>query len=268
MKRWRYRFEAAGWTAFMCLLFCAVLLLTVFAVAGEGAEGAYAASSEGGKTTVLELMKYGGNLMYPIYLCSVIALGLILERAIHLRHSRVIPPEFFAGLRDLMSSGTAERGRLDEFCEKHPSPLANIFRAGLRKWGRPSEEIEKEIENAGERELRQLKRNVRPLNTIASIATLLGLYGTVIGMIECFRVVSAHHEAMGRTELLASGIYKALITTAAGLTVAIPVLVLLSYFSSKIDRIVDEMDSLIVEFMDTASSSPQSPSPDAAGTRS
>jgi biopolymer transport protein ExbB len=128
-------------------------------------------------------------------------------------------------------------------CEENGSPIAQVFAGAVRKWGRPSVEVEQAMLDAGERVATTLRRNLRALNTIHTVSPLLGLLGTVFGMIDCFKVVSSS-QTMGRPDLLASGISEALITTAAGLCVAIPTLCFYLYFCSCADRRIVEIDAL------------------------
>jgi len=200
--------------------------------------------------SIWDFIVKGGPMMIPIGLCSLIALAVIVERLISLRRKRVIPAEFLTGLRPVMdNNGDGYRGAL-ALCEKNGSPIANIFAAGIRSLGASVELVEKHIEQAGQREIAQMRRYLRTLTVIASIAPLMGLLGTIFGMIDAFQTVAASGEALGRTELLAKGIYQAMITTAAGLMVAIPVLIGYHWISGRIERLVNEMDRMTVEFVE------------------
>ena len=137
-----------------------------------------------------------------------------------------------------------------EYCRANSSPVANVFAAGIKKLGESVELVERHIQEAGQREVLKLRRYLRSLVVIASISPLLGLLGTIFGMITAFQTVAASSEALGKAELLAKGIYEAMITTAAGLLVAIPVIVAYHMISAKVDRLVDEMDRMAVEFVE------------------
>ncbi len=192
--------------------------------------------------SLYEILVQGGWLMVPIALCSILVLAYTVERSIGLRRGRIVPRKLARGLGEAVDAG-----RVDEalrLCEESRSPLATIARSGLRMHGKVSRpEIEKAMEDAGLREVTRLKRNVRPLATIASIAPLLGLLGTVLGMIEAFNVVAGG--GIGKEELLARGIAMALVTTGAGLSVAIPALALYHYFSGRVQSLVLAIDELL-----------------------
>ena len=200
--------------------------------------------------TLFELLERGGPVMYPIYLCSFLMVAFAIERAVSLRRSKILPPGFILGLRSLVGVRPIDRGKILTYCQAHPNPIARIFQAAVRRLHRPLPEIEKTIEDAGAREVRTLRRNCRVLSAVAYIAPLLGLLGTVNGMIMCFSQVSTG-EALGRAERLAEGIYQALVTTAAGLTVAIPAAALYLMFMAKIEKLVSEMDDLSLEFVES-----------------
>jgi biopolymer transport protein ExbB len=130
-----------------------------------------------------------------------------------------------------------------ELCAESKSPVAAMFAGGCRKWGRPENEVEQAMMDAGERAVNGLRRYIRAFNAIATICPLLGLLGTVYGMITAFNEI-AHSDAMGRPEQLAGGIGEALLATAFGLTVAIPSLAFYLYFISRVDRLVIELDAV------------------------
>ena len=200
--------------------------------------------------TVFELLDQGGPVMYPIYACSILALAFAIERAISLRRGRILPPGFILNVRGLLAARPVDREKVLTYCQANPSPISRIFQAAVKRLRRPLPEIEKTIEDAGAKEVRLLRRNCRVLSGVAYIAPLLGLLGTVLGMIKCFSQVSTG-EALGRAERLAGGIYQALVTTAGGLTVAIPAAVLYLMFTAKIEKLVGEMDDLSLEFVES-----------------
>ena len=152
--------------------------------------------------SVWDFVVKGGPMMIPIGLCSLLALAVIVERALTLRRRKVIPPDFMTGLRPVMdNNGDGYKGAL-EYCRTNESPIANIFAAGIRSLGASVELVEKHIEQAGEREVFKLRKYLRMLSVIASIAPLMGLLGTIFGMIDAFQTVAASGEALGRTESL------------------------------------------------------------------
>lgn len=193
--------------------------------------------------SLLEIMRKGGILMYPIAFCSFIMVAFAFERLVSLRAGRVIPKPFVTRILQQIRDGQLERDQALLLCEESRSPVAGVFAGAIRKWGRPAVEVEQGILDAGERAAYGLRRYLRAFNTIYTVSPLLGLLGTVTGMIRAFNAVAVS-DALGRPELLASGISEALLTTAAGLTVAIPALILYLYFTSRVDRLVVEMDSL------------------------
>ncbi len=192
-----------------------------------------------------DIMRQGGPLMIPIALCSVIMVALALERMVSLRRTRVIPKPFVKRFLQQMEEGTLDRETALQLCEENGSPVAEVFAGAVRKWGRPSVEVEQAIIDAGERVTNGLRKYLRVFNGITTVAPLLGLLGTISGMIQAFNALALSDPA-GRTrpQLLAEGIANALLTTAAGLCVAIPALILYLYFLGRVDRLVMEIDSL------------------------
>lgn len=199
--------------------------------------------------SVWDIALKGGPVMIPIALCSLVALTVVIERLLSLQRRRVLPPEFLPGLKAVLGD-TRDRQKALDFCALHSSPLASIFSAGIRKLGEPAEVVRRQIQEAGQREVFKLRKYLRSLSIIVSITPLLGLLGTITGMIRCFQTVAASAEALGRTELLARGIYEAMITTAAGLSVAIPVILAHHAISAKVDRLVFEMDTVTIDFLE------------------
>ncbi len=204
--------------------------------------------------TLWELIVAGGPIMIPIGLCSLVALAIALERLFSLRRNRIIPPGFMKGLVVAFGpDGTNIAGAL-AYCDRTPSPLSNIIRAGILKLGRRLEILEKAVQDAATSEVARLRRGLETLAIVGTISPLLGLLGTIYGMIGAFRSAAQH--GLGRGELLASGIYVALITTAAGLTVAIPTLLLYYYFLSRIESLADEFEAISNEFLDQCHDAP------------
>lgn len=209
--------------------------------------------------SVLDFLVKGGPVMIPIGICSIVALTVIVERLVSLRRARVIPPGFLPGLKAELKSDTNDRKKALSYCRNSDSPIAEIFAAAIKKLGEPAERLEKHVQEAGEREILKLRKGLRLLSVIPSVSTLLGLLGTILGLIRAFQTVATSGgEALGKTELLAGGIYEAMITTAAGLIVAIPVLLAYHGIAAKIDQLVREMDRITVEFVEEhAAGAPQ-----------
>jgi len=193
--------------------------------------------------SLLRVIRDGGPLMLPIALCSFILLVFVFERAISLRRGRVIPGPFVRKFIEQLRTKQLDRETALELCEKNRSPVSDVFAAAINKWGRAAVEIEQAIIDEGERMTHGLRKHVRLFNGISTICPLLGLLGTVLGMIRAFNSI-ATVDAMGRPELLAAGISQALLTTAAGLTVAIPALIAYLFFSGRVDRLIIDIDTL------------------------
>jgi len=194
-------------------------------------------------SSLASIMIKGGWLMVPIVLSSFILVLFSLERVISLRRGWVIPRHFVKRFMHQMREGQLDRERALDVCLQNHSPVAHVFAHAVRKWGRPAVEVEQAILDGGERTVNQLRRHLRIINGVATVCPLLGLLGTVTGMISAFNAI-AGSQAMGRPELLAGGISEALLTTAAGLCVAIPALILHMYFVSRVDQLVTEIDAL------------------------
>lgn len=219
----------------------------VLAQAG-GAPAMQGAPTQAGLvSTVWDLTLKGGPVMIPIAICSLVALALVVERLLSLKREKVMPRAFVTGVRPALSRG--QTAAL-EFCRSHPSPIARVLEAGIRRWDRPLEHVEKHITEAGLRETTLLRKNFRGLVVITGVSPLLGLLGTIFGMITAFRTVAASADALGRTELLAGGIYEAMVTTAAGLIVAIPTLLTYHALAAKVDRLVFDMDAACIDLIE------------------
>ncbi len=199
--------------------------------------------------SVWDFISKGGIMMIPIGICSLIGLAVFIERMISLRRENVIPSKFLPGLKKTLSEGGNKAKALD-YCTKHPSPVSRVFAVGIKRLGAPLEVVERHIQQAGQREVLKLRRFVRALALIASVTPLLCLLGTILGRIKSFQTVAMSAEALGRTEMLAGGIYEAMITTAAGLSVAIPFLIAFHYINSKIERLVIDIDQQSVDFIE------------------
>lgn len=187
---------------------------------------------------MLELIQAGGWLMYPIIALSVVALAIILERLWVLRRPRIMPDNLIGTIRQLHRQGQLSPQRLAELREG--SPLGRILVAGLVNRHHPREVMKEAIEAAGRQVIATLERYLDTLGTIAAVEPLLGLLGTVLGMIQVFgEIVNA---GMGQGARLAGGISVALITTAAGLMVSIPALMFHRYFVSKVNSLAVGME--------------------------
>jgi len=183
-------------------------------------------------------MQAGGWLMWPIAACSVIATAIIIERAWTLRRARLMPDNLVTRIWQLYRQGQLSDERIDEIREA--SPLGRMLAAGLANRNHSREVMKEAIGDAGRHVVAQLGRYLNTLGTIASVAPLLGLLGTVFGMIDIFGVIM--NAGTGNAGLLAGGISSALLTTAAGLSVAIPTLLFHRFLESRVDRIALDME--------------------------
>jgi biopolymer transport protein ExbB len=194
----------------------------------------------------------GGWLRVPLGVCSMIVFSLSLERMIALRRSRVIPRPFVRRFTECVEDGQLSYEEATAICEEFDCPVAEVFQAAVKRWGRPMLEIEQAVIDAGDRVADGLKRFLRVFHAISNVAPLIGLLGTVLGMISAFESMS--DGSMGRDpDALAAGISEALITTAGGLFVAIPAYLAYIYFGSKSDRYLNDIDRLCQRVIDCIS---------------
>ena len=201
---------------------------------------------------LLATIRDGGILMVPLLGCSFALAVFGIERAVSLRTGRVVPKLFVSRFVEQLQAGQLARGAALDACDENGSPAARVFAAAVRRWGKPAVEIEQAAIDACERELNHLRRYRRVFNGVATIGPLLGLLGTVFGLIRSFNDVAASG-AMGRPDLLARGFGEALITTAMGLLVAIPAMVLHWTFTSRVDRLAMRLDETCQQVIDEIS---------------
>jgi len=187
---------------------------------------------------VLEMIKAGGWLMVPILLCSAAAMAIVIERFWPLQRKRIAPSDLVVRVWQWARAGVLTEERIRRVAKG--SPLGRVLAAGLVSRDRNRELMKERIEDVGRHVVHDLERYLNTLGTIASITPLLGLLGTVIGMIRVFAVITT--QGVGDAGALAGGISQALITTAAGLTVAIPSLFFYRYFRSRVDELVVTME--------------------------
>lgn len=220
------------------------------ALEGTGAE---AAESEPIPTrSLLEIVLAGGPLMIPILVCSFVLVLVVFERTISLRRGRVVPGPFVKRFLHQLQEGSLNREAALTRCRENSSHVARVFAAAVRKWGKPAVEVEQAVLDEGERTANELRRYLRVINGVATVCPLLGLLGTVWGMMEAFNAI-ATSSAIGRPELLAGGISGALVSTAAGLFVAIPALIAYLFFVGRVDRLIMDIDSRGQQLVDLIS---------------
>ncbi|MBN2012684.1 MotA/TolQ/ExbB proton channel family protein [candidate division KSB1 bacterium] len=189
--------------------------------------------------SILNIVAKGGILIIPIILCSLIAIGILIERLVTLRKFRINSRTFIMQIRNLLVKGQITEAVMQ--CKRTPGPIAKISKAAVEKYNRPHQEIRDAIESAGKMEIYLLEKNLGVLGTIAAIAPLLGFLGTVTGMIKAFmriQMLGGNVDA----NVLAGGIWEALVTTAAGLAVGIPALIFYNWLQSKVEQFVFEME--------------------------
>ena len=195
---------------------------------------------------MIDFFTKGGIFMYPILLCSITALAIFIERLWNLRWKHVIPQDFIGDVEQLI-----RREKIPDaahLCQQNPSSMARILLVGIKNFGRKREVIKEYLEEVGRQESASLERFVEGLGTIAGISTLLGLLGTISGMIQIFSVIST--QTVVNPGSLAGGISEALITTYAGLSVAIPTLVMYKYLQSKTQTLILQMEEHSTRLVD------------------
>jgi biopolymer transport protein ExbB len=195
---------------------------------------------------MLELFKAGGWLMIPLFICSVISIAIIAERFWSLQQKRIAPPELVTQIWQWLKYKQVDASRIKAL--QANSPLGQILAAGLINRNSSRDITKESIEDIGRHVTVALERNLNTLGTVAAISPLIGLLGTVIGMIKVFAVITA--EGVGNPETLAGGISEALITTATGLVVAIPSLIFYRYFRGKISKLVVGMEEQALQLIE------------------
>jgi len=196
---------------------------------------------------LLRIVFEGGPIMIPIIACAIVAFAVAVERFFTLRRARINTREFMETIRTVLRQNKVAEAI--EVCEKTPGPIARILKAGMLKHGRRKRDIREAIEDAGQLEIPRLERYLGVLATVASISPLLGLLGTVAGMIKAFGEIQAKMGVVNPSDL-AEGIGNALITTATGLVVAIPTLVLYNYFVARVENMILDMEISSSELVD------------------
>lgn len=189
----------------------------------------------------------GGLLMWPIFLCSIITIAIVIEKYFVLRRASVNVPRFMIQIRELMKKGDIVEAI--NYCSEINSPIANIIRKGLSKYQFGMERIKESIESAGRQEIYKLEKGISILATISGVAPLLGFLGTVTGMISAFIKIESLGGNASPSDL-AGGIWEALITTAFGLSIGIIAYLFYNYFVTKITKLISEMEITSTDFID------------------
>lgn len=188
--------------------------------------------------------------MIPIIFCSVLAVAIIIERLYALHQAQIDTQDFMSRIREVL-----KRNKIMEairLCEATPGPIAQILRAGIIKYDKGKEAIKEAIDDAGRHEIPRLEKYLNVLSTVTNVAPLLGFLGTVSGMIRAFMQIQEKGGAVNPSDL-ANGIWEALLTTAAGLAVAIPVLVAYNYLVSRVDSFVLDMEKSSTDLIEILS---------------
>ena len=199
---------------------------------------------------MMEMMQKGGPLMYLILACSLLGLAVFIERIIHFQRAQIDTDKFLTGLRNVLKKKNMIEAVT--ICSDTPGPVASVLKSGILKYGKSREAIKEAIEDAATHEIPRLEKNLIILATIAHITPLLGLLGTVLGMIKAFMVIQMKAGLVNPSDL-AQGIWEALITTAFGLSVAIPSYMAYNYLVSRVRTFITDMErasSEIVNLLD------------------
>ncbi len=195
---------------------------------------------------MVEIVKAGGWLMVPIILCAIVALGIILERFWTLQQKRVLPQDLTGKVWGWVEQNALDQQRIQTLHQG--SPLGQILAAGLINRNQDRGVMKDSIEDTGRHVVHELERYLDTLGTVAAISPLLGLLGTVIGMVKVFTAITT--QGVGNPAVLAGGIAEALITTAAGLTVAIPALIGYRYYRNRVDTLVVDMEKEAIKLVE------------------
>ena len=194
---------------------------------------------------MLEIVQSGGWLMVPIIMCSAIAAAICVERFWTLQQSRVAPKNLLAQVWSMLKKKEIDPQKIRQL--RNESGLGQIFAAGITNSRRGREIMKESMEEAAGQVMHELERYLTPLQSIASVTPLLGLLGTVVGMIKVFSLMVQNP---GNANVLAGGISQALITTAAGLSIAIPALFFVGYFQRRVDELVVTMEQEAIKLVD------------------
>jgi biopolymer transport protein ExbB len=198
---------------------------------------------------LLSLLVRGGGFMIPLGLLSIIVVTFAIERGLGLRRERVIPQSLITGLGRASSPTGFDPRKAYRLCQEYPSATANVIRSMLLKVGRPHSEVEHTVAEAGQREADRMYANVRWLTMSAGVAPLIGLLGTVWGMIVAFHDTTRLAPGQNKADFLANGIYVALVTTLAGLCIAIPAAIIAHYYEGRIQKLFHEIDELMFNLL-------------------
>jgi biopolymer transport protein ExbB len=205
------------------------------------------------RSSVLRLLRQANPMLWPLVISSIITLGYVLERGLALRRQRVLPREFLERFLERLSSGKLDRERALELCRAHESPAARVFALAVGAWGQPAITIRQTVSYDAASEVVELKRNLRVLSAMATLGPLLGLLGTVVGIIQSFDALGGR-VGPARGEALAHGISLALVATAFGLAIAVVAVAFYYFFLNRVDILVRELDDRTRQVVELISS--------------
>jgi biopolymer transport protein ExbB len=199
------------------------------------------------KVSMLQFFIKGGPIMYPLLVLFVITLYITIERVLTLNKMGKFDPNFMNNIKDYVANGNLEAAKT--LAKNTQSPVARMIEKGLKRLGKPLENITTSIQNTGKLEIGKMEKGLATLATISGAAPMLGFLGTVTGMINAFRAIAGSKTAV-TPSMLASGIYEAMITTVTGLVIGIIAYLAYNWFIVKVESIVYKMEASSVEFID------------------
>lgn len=221
--------------------------MTLLQISMTSAADSVMVDGGGDAFTLMSLILKGGYMMIPIFILSVLAVYIFVERARTIKRASKTPDGFMDNIKKLVADGDIKAAKL--MCRQSDTPIARMIEKGVSRIGSPLKNIEVSIENVGKIELYKLEKNLSLLATIAGVAPMIGFLGTVTGMIQAF-IAIAQEEGAVSPKLLSSGIYEAMITTAAGLFVGIIAYLGYNYLVSRIQKVVFTMEYTSIDFID------------------
>ncbi|MHB1557710.1 MAG: MotA/TolQ/ExbB proton channel family protein [Isosphaeraceae bacterium] len=226
--------------------------------AGAAAPGSTSQRPGVGRSSVLQLLIHANPMLWPLVLCSIVAVGYVLERAMALRRDRIIPREFADRFLERLAGGKLDRERALELCRAHDSPAARVFAIVVGAWGQPGLTIRQIVSHDAAGEVVEMKRNLRVLSALATLGPLIGLLGTVFGIIQAFDALGGR-VGPSRGEILAQGISLALVATAFGLAIAILSVAFYYAFLNRIDVLIRELDQRARQVIELVAAEAQRP---------
>lgn len=191
-------------------------------------------------TNIIQTLSQGGLVMIPLALCSIMALAIIIEKFISLRKKKIFNPEIISVVKNI--SDPNDFALALSVCNNYQGPFSNLVQIIIKNFHQPLEDIKEDVADQARQEIRFLERGLTVLETVAAIAPILGLLGTVLGMIKVFAVISV--QGVGDAISLSAGISEALISTAVGLSIGIPTLVFYNYFERKANSVILDLENI------------------------